>query len=145
MLHAAVVGYSSNLPARRGSVRPLALRLLSFPPPIPCPALHCTAAGGLLDYAAVREGLASGHIAGLGLDVQEQEPVDPQDWLAQHPRWVLARHRGCPRPYSTAPLRVQRWVLERVPGCLCAPTCLMSSCLQRLPDAAHCWGDENEL
>lgn len=45
-------------------------------------------AGGLLDYEAVRQGLSSGRITGLGLDVQEQEPVDPQHWLAQHPRWA---------------------------------------------------------
>lgn len=43
-------------------------------------------AGGLLDYDAVKAGLESGHIGGLGLDVQWQEPFDPQDWIALHPR-----------------------------------------------------------
>lgn len=53
------------------------------------------ARGGLLDYEAVRVGLDSGRIAGLGLDVQEHEPVDPQHWLAQHPRLVMlyAKHK----------------------------------------------------
>jgi lactate dehydrogenase-like 2-hydroxyacid dehydrogenase len=53
------------------------------------------ARGGLLDYEAVRVGLDSGRIAGLGLDVQEHEPVDPQHWLAQHPRLVVlyAKHK----------------------------------------------------
>lgn len=50
------------------------------------------ARGGLLDYEAMREGLASGQIAGLGLDVLEGEPVDPQHWLAQHPNVYLTPH-----------------------------------------------------
>ncbi|EFN57851.1 hypothetical protein CHLNCDRAFT_143308 [Chlorella variabilis] len=50
------------------------------------------ARGGLLDYEAVRQGLSSGRITGLGLDVQEQEPVDPQHWLAQHPSVILTPH-----------------------------------------------------
>lgn len=43
-------------------------------------------AGGLLDYESVKEGLQSGQIGHLGLDVQWEEPFDPQDWIAQHPR-----------------------------------------------------------
>ncbi|KAL4434238.1 hypothetical protein ABPG75_000679 [Micractinium tetrahymenae] len=50
------------------------------------------ARGGLLDYGAVQEGLASGKIAGLALDVQEHEPVDPQHWLAHHPSVYLTPH-----------------------------------------------------
>ncbi|EIE22438.1 hypothetical protein COCSUDRAFT_37061 [Coccomyxa subellipsoidea C-169] len=50
------------------------------------------ARGGLLDYSAVRAGLKSGHIGGLGLDVHWTEPFDPQDWVAQHPRVVLTPH-----------------------------------------------------
>ncbi|KAL4418773.1 hypothetical protein ABPG77_010378 [Micractinium sp. CCAP 211/92] len=50
------------------------------------------ARGGLLDYEAVREGLDSGKIAGLALDVQEHEPVDPEHWLAQHPSVYLTPH-----------------------------------------------------
>ena len=43
-------------------------------------------AGGLLDYDAVKEGLESGKIGALGLDVQWQEPIDPEDYFARHPR-----------------------------------------------------------
>ncbi len=42
--------------------------------------------GGLLNYSAVRAGLETGKIGGLGLDVHWSEPFDPQDWIAQHPR-----------------------------------------------------------
>ncbi|CAL5221445.1 g3635 [Coccomyxa viridis] len=50
------------------------------------------ARGGLLDYESVKEGLQSGQIGHLGLDVQWVEPFDPQDWIAQHPRVVLTPH-----------------------------------------------------
>ncbi|BDA43435.1 Glyoxylate reductase [Coccomyxa sp. Obi] len=50
------------------------------------------ARGGLLKYSAVRAGLESGKIGGLGLDVHWSEPFDPQDWIAQHPRVVLTPH-----------------------------------------------------
>ena len=43
-------------------------------------------AGGLLDYGAVKEGLMSGKIGGLGLDVHFWEPTDPEDFIAQHPK-----------------------------------------------------------
>ena len=54
-------------------------------------------AGGLLDYDSVREGLQSGQISHLGLDVQWVEPMDPQDWIAQHPRCLhlLFPHTLC--------------------------------------------------
>lgn len=38
------------------------------------------------------EGLTSGHIGGLGLDVQWQEPFDPTDPIACHPRVILTPH-----------------------------------------------------
>ncbi len=44
------------------------------------------ARGGLLDYDAVMEGLESGHIGGLGLDVQWREPWDPDHAISNHPR-----------------------------------------------------------
>jgi phosphoglycerate dehydrogenase-like enzyme len=77
------------------------------------------ARGGLLDYEAVKEGLQSGTIGGMGLDVQwqvrhtgsdalpatdstgassdpgrclQQEPYDPEDFIAQHPKVVLTPH-----------------------------------------------------
>ncbi len=43
-------------------------------------------AGGLLDYDATRQGLDSGKIRALGLDVQWQEPFDPDDYIAKHDR-----------------------------------------------------------
>jgi hypothetical protein len=42
--------------------------------------------GGLLDYEAVTAGLDDGRIGALGLDVQWQEPFDPDDPIAKHPR-----------------------------------------------------------
>ncbi|PSC74029.1 glyoxylate reductase hydroxypyruvate reductase isoform X2 [Micractinium conductrix] len=75
------------------------------------------ARGGLLDYAAVREGLDSGRIAAMGLDVQEHEPVDPQHWLAQHPSVYLTPHvagvtelsyRNMARVVADAVRRLQR-------------------------------------
>lgn len=50
------------------------------------------ARGGLLDYEACREGLASGRIGGLGLDVQWVEPFDPEDPIATDPRVLLTPH-----------------------------------------------------
>ena len=45
-------------------------------------------AGGLLDYDAVLEGLNSGRIGGVGLDVQWVEPFNPDDPVAKHPRFA---------------------------------------------------------
>ena len=42
------------------------------------------ARGGLLDYGAVKAALESKHIGGLGLDVQWQEPIDPEDFFVNH-------------------------------------------------------------
>lgn len=44
------------------------------------------ARGGLLDYDAVKAALEAQQIGGLGLDVQWQEPVDPEDYFATHPK-----------------------------------------------------------
>eukprot|EP00897_Mesotaenium_endlicherianum_P003006 jgi/Mesen1/2733/ME000169S01906 len=52
------------------------------------------ARGGLLDYAAVREALDSGHLGGLGIDVAWQEPFDPEDPIAQHPKVIITPHIG---------------------------------------------------
>ena len=56
---------------------------------LPADILSTTAsanAGGLLNYDDVDNMLDSDHIAGLGLDVQWQEPLDPQDRMAKHPK-----------------------------------------------------------
>lgn len=47
--------------------------------------------GGLIDEAALLEALLSGHIGGAGLDVWEQEPVDPA-----HPLLQLSNVVGTP-------------------------------------------------
>jgi D-3-phosphoglycerate dehydrogenase/C-terminal binding protein len=60
-----------------------------------------TARGGVLDCRAVPEALASGHLAGVGIDVLEQEPPLPDDPLlaawrdpqhAAHHRLILNPH-----------------------------------------------------
>lgn len=50
------------------------------------------ARGGLMDYDALRAGLESGHIGGMGLDVQPWEPFDPEDPIAKHPSVFLTPH-----------------------------------------------------
>lgn len=48
----------------------------------------CACAGGLLNYDAVKQALDTGHLGGLGLDVQWVEPWDPQDPINSDPRQV---------------------------------------------------------
>ena len=43
-------------------------------------------AGGLLDYDAVNDMLDTDVIGALGLDVQWQEPWDPQHYITNHPK-----------------------------------------------------------
>ena len=50
------------------------------------------ARGGLIDPAALIAALDSGHIAGAGLDVLEQEPPDPRDPLLHHPMTLISPH-----------------------------------------------------
>lgn len=50
------------------------------------------ARGGLMRYNDILEGLGSGKIGGLGLDVQFWEPFDPDDPVAQHEAVVLTPH-----------------------------------------------------
>lgn len=50
------------------------------------------ARGGLLDYESIMNGLQSGKIGGLGLDVQFQEPFDPADPITKYDNVFLTPH-----------------------------------------------------
>lgn len=50
------------------------------------------ARGGLLDYEAVHNGLKSGHLGGLGIDVAWTEPFDPDDPILKFPNVILTPH-----------------------------------------------------
>ncbi|XP_076953873.1 uncharacterized protein LOC143628088 [Bidens hawaiensis] len=50
------------------------------------------ARGGLLDYKAVYDGLESGHLGGLGIDVAWTEPFDPDDPILKFSNVLLTPH-----------------------------------------------------
>lgn len=51
-----------------------------------------TARGGIVDEAALEAALETGHIAGAGLDVFEDEPPPPAHPLRHHPRVLVTPH-----------------------------------------------------
>jgi phosphoglycerate dehydrogenase-like enzyme len=57
-----------------------------------------TARGQLVDQKALYEALRDGKIAGAGLDVFEQEPIDPRDPLLTLPNVVLSSHTAGTTP-----------------------------------------------
>jgi phosphoglycerate dehydrogenase-like enzyme len=64
----------------------------------PTALLVNTARGQLVDQKALYEALRDGKIAGAGLDVFEQEPIDPHDPLLTLPNIVLSPHTAGTTP-----------------------------------------------
>jgi D-3-phosphoglycerate dehydrogenase len=64
----------------------------------PTALLINTARGQLIDQHALYEALRDGKLAGAGLDVFEQEPLDPRDPLLTLPNLVLSPHTAGTTP-----------------------------------------------
>ncbi|MGH8068426.1 MAG: 2-hydroxyacid dehydrogenase [Candidatus Entotheonellia bacterium] len=64
----------------------------------PTALLINTARGQLVDQRALYEALRDGKIAGAGLDVFEQEPIDPHDPILTLPNIVLSPHTAGTTP-----------------------------------------------
>jgi glyoxylate reductase len=60
----------------------------------PCACFINTARGALVDEVALVAALRQGRIAGAGLDVMEQEPLDPANPLCHLPNVLLQPHAG---------------------------------------------------
>jgi D-3-phosphoglycerate dehydrogenase len=71
-----------------------------------------TSRGGLIDTEALRAAVDSGRLGGVGLDVLETEPPDPDDPLLRHPNVVVTPHVAFSSRESVAEL--QRKAAEQV-------------------------------
>jgi D-3-phosphoglycerate dehydrogenase / 2-oxoglutarate reductase len=71
-----------------------------------------TSRGGLIDTPALRGAIDSGRLAGVGLDVLETEPPDPDEPLLRHPDVVITPHIAFSSRESVAEL--QRKAAEQV-------------------------------
>jgi glyoxylate reductase len=76
-------------PETRGLIGARELALMK-----PTAILVNTARGAVVDQRALAEALQRGQIAGAGIDVYEQEPVDPDDPLLACENAVLVPHLG---------------------------------------------------
>ncbi len=65
-----------------------------------------TSRGGLIDETALLAALNSGHIAGAGLDVFEQEPPRQDDLLRRHPSVIVTPHVAGVTPASMVAMGV---------------------------------------
>jgi D-3-phosphoglycerate dehydrogenase len=64
--------------------------------------------GGIVDEAALKDALDSGHVAYAGLDVRSPEPPDPNnDLLTNHKNVVLTQHIAASSAESLAGLHVE--------------------------------------
>lgn len=84
-----------------------------------------TARAGVLDMVHLREMVQSGRIAGVGLDVFEEEPLKPDDFLRQSPQAVLTPHIG--------------WITDEVWHDYVHYT------VQNVEDALRHWGEEGPV
>ncbi|MEO8422535.1 MAG: C-terminal binding protein [Actinomycetota bacterium] len=79
-----------------------------------------TSRGPLVDLDALRTVMEEGHLAGVGLDVLETEPPDPDDPLLRHPGVVMTPHAAF---YSEeATVEQQRKAAEQVVAALAGET-----------------------